>query len=112
MKLRATKKEMRQHVSFAFGYCRIQALTRYKDAFAYSSGIYGWACDYYNIDGVIICTGYDPIGKIIESDNLTLIKYVKKAEAIGKKHIDYKTASSKINELLTQFIKELQKEAA
>ena len=65
-KIKVTKKSIREKYPkiIRVGYCNIAYLLRYKKPFAYSSGINGWSCDYYNIDGVIISTGYNPIGNI------------------------------------------------
>ena len=48
---------------FSVGYCGCQFLLWDISPFAYNSGVYGWNCDYYNIGGVIICTGYRPHGR-------------------------------------------------
>ena len=78
MKLKTTKKQIRENTRgnlYAVGYCDLQYLLRYESPFAYSSGINGWSCDYYelSVDGqrVIISTGYQPIGKSID---LTTVK--------------------------------------
>ena len=64
MKLKATKRSIREGYNkiVNVGYCDLQALLNYKEPFAYSAGLYGWACDYYDIDGVCISSGYQPIG--------------------------------------------------
>lgn len=73
MKLKTTKKQIRENTGdnlYSVGYCELQHLLRYENPFAYSSGVNGWACDYYelSVDGqrVIISTGYQPIGKSID----------------------------------------------
>lgn len=64
MKLKATKKEIKEayYKTLCVGYCDMQNLLRHKRAFAYSAGVCGWACDYYDINGLCISTGYSPIG--------------------------------------------------
>ena len=59
MKLRATKKEMREGYDkvLRIGYCNAQNLLWGEEPFAYSTGRYGWCCDYYDIGGVLISTG-------------------------------------------------------
>lgn len=42
------------------GYCDLQDALRGIDPDFYTSGIYGWNCDVYNIAGLTICTGYRP----------------------------------------------------
>lgn len=48
---------------FSVGYCGAQHLLICTSPFAYNAGVYGWNCDYYNFNGVIICTGYRPHGR-------------------------------------------------
>lgn len=40
------------------GYCELQALLRNHEPVAYTSGIYGWNFDVYEVYGLTICTGY------------------------------------------------------
>tara|TARA_Y100000310_G_C20337792_1_gene648341 strand:+ start:34 stop:423 length:390 start_codon:yes stop_codon:yes gene_type:complete len=68
IKLRATRKEMKEnhYRVIGAGYCELQHLLKYKHPLAYSSGVYGWNCDYYYIyEGynvldakTLIATGY------------------------------------------------------
>jgi hypothetical protein len=64
MKFKTTKKAIRNgyYRIISVGYCNLQSLLNYEYPTAYSTRIEGWACDYYDIDGVCICTGYSPIG--------------------------------------------------
>lgn len=70
MKCKVTKKEVRANYAhiFAVGYCGMQYLLRYTNPFAYSVRVEGWACDYYDVGGVCISTGYAPIGKSVPYD--------------------------------------------
>lgn len=63
-KTRTTKKAIKNRYSniLALGYCELQSLLAYLRPFAYSAGVYGWACDYYRVGDAIISTGYSPIG--------------------------------------------------
>lgn len=63
MKFKATKKEMVNGYNriLSTGYCIMQYLLQYQSPIAYSAGVNGWSCDYYNIDGILISTGYSPI---------------------------------------------------
>tara|TARA_B100001939_G_C16818292_1_gene563199 strand:+ start:573 stop:923 length:351 start_codon:yes stop_codon:yes gene_type:complete len=86
MKLKTTKKQIKENIHsdnlFSVGYCDLQYLLRFENAFAYSSGVYGWACDYYELEHnnqtYVISTGYNPIGNRVdykttkEFDNLAL----------------------------------------
>lgn len=66
MKQHITQRAVRnwyQSKVFSVGYCGAQHLLQGASPFAYNSGVYGWNCDYYNFNGVIICTGYRPHGR-------------------------------------------------
>lgn len=105
MKLKTTKNQVKNSFVniLSIGYCDIQYLTYFKTPFAYSCGVYGWSCDYYNIDGVCLSTGYSPIGKNI--DYKLLRKYEDKAQKIVNDYnLDYKIRSKKVNKLLTEFV--------
>ena len=109
MKFKATKKEIKNHYGesvFAVGYCGAVELLRGCDAFAYSAGVYGWCCDYYNIDGVIICTGYNTIGK---NANQITSKYEKKASKISCDYsMKWQEKEKKIKKIRDKWIKELK----
>ena len=111
MKLKTTKNQVKN--SFvnivSIGYCDIQYLTYYKRPFGYSCGVYGWACDYYDIDGVCLSTGYSPIGK---NANYELMrKYEAKAQKIVTDYnIKYELKVKKVNKLLIDFINKSKNE--
>ena len=109
MKLKTTKNQVKNSFVniLSLGYCDIDNLTRYKNPFAYSSGVYGWSCDYYNIDGVCLSTGYDPIGQNVD------YKLVRKYEAKAQKicldyNLDYKIREKRVNKLLIEFINKVK----
>ena len=108
MKFKTTKKDMRQSYNtiLSVGYCSLQALLNYESPIAYSAGTYGWSCDYYDIDGVIICTGYNTIGQDV--DYKLIREYEKKAEAV-KYNPDYKETDKKLAKLTKDFIKKAVK---
>lgn len=60
MKYKTTAKALKEGYCkiIRAGYCDLQSLLDYKSPVAYSSGVYGWNFDVYDIDGVAICTGY------------------------------------------------------
>lgn len=106
MKFKVTKKEMRQSGRdiLKIGYCNAQFLLRGFDPVAYSERREGWACDYYDINGVYISTGYDPIGKAVNYEMLR--EYDKKAEAIWRDYSrTYEDREAAVNALLDDFIK-------
>ena len=55
MKLKTTKKQIKENTHkdnlIAIGYCSLHRLLKFKYPFAYSTGVYGWACDYYELAG-------------------------------------------------------------
>lgn len=60
MKYKTTAKDLKAgyHYIIEVGYCDLQSLLNYERPIAYSSGIYGWNFDVYDINGVAIVTGY------------------------------------------------------
>lgn len=60
MKFKTTIKAIREgsvNVRSA-GYCDLQYLLTNYNPIAYTSGVYGWNFDVYEVYGVTICTGY------------------------------------------------------
>ena len=108
-KVKATKSEMKEnYYIISAGYCSIQNLLRYENPIAYSSGIYGWSCDYYDIDNVVISTGYSPINSKRTNLSYETIKaYEEKAShIINETKFKWETKKRKVKELLSKMIKE------
>jgi hypothetical protein len=89
------------------GYCAAQNLLRFNEATAYSSGTYGWNCDFHQIEpNTVIATGYRTNSKLVEYtivekyDNLA-------AEIIGDKTISWDDKKIQVNNLLERFVKEV-----
>lgn len=103
MKLKTTKKDIKNHYNtiLKVGYCNIQTLLKGQDAFAYSCGVYGWSCDYYDIDGVCISTGYNPIGEQVDFDLCR--QFEQKAKEV--KYNTWEQYKQDLNILLDNFIK-------
>lgn len=83
MKLKATKADVKKHYHriLSIGYCDAQHLLDYEKPFGYSAGVYGWACDYYDIDGICISTGYSPLATSnMKKDYKIILDYDKKAQ--------------------------------
>ena len=105
MKLQTTKKQIRQNFNtvLSIGYCDAQYLLSCKTPFAYSAGVYGWSCDYYQVGNVCISTGYSPIGTPVNYSLLCELE--RKACLIAN---DYNLPGSdkeqQLNELLQQLI--------
>lgn len=104
MKLKTTKANVKENYYkiLSIGYCDAQYLLKYKNAFGYSAGVYGWACDFYDIDGVCISTGYSPLANKNMKDDYSLIReYEQKAQEETKENID-KLLKELINKLEIQ----------
>ena len=113
MKYEVTKKRMRDnyHTIIRVGYCGLQCLLKYQNPIAYSHGVYGWACDYYELIGsegqrVVISTGYSPIGE--HPDYEIVRAYEAKAEKIRETGKSHEAIEKKINVLIKKFLKEVQ----
>lgn len=108
MKFKISKKEIKNKYKnvIKVGYCEAQNLLSCEDAFAYSSGVNGWACDYYDIDGVIISTGYAPIGK--EADYNIIKKYNNEARALDY-CASYEEYKNNLKKMTKEFIDEVLK---
>ena len=88
------------------GYCAAQNLLRFNESTAYSSGTYGWNCNFHQIDkNTVIATGYR-VGKLV---NYTIVEKYDNlaAEIISNKNISWDDKKSQVNELLEKFIKEV-----
>ena len=90
---------------FSVGYCGAQNLLSGSSRFAYNSGVYGWNCDYYNFNGVIICTGYRPHGR---NGNEITSKYEEIARSIrDNRALTWDERNAQIAAIRDQWIKEL-----
>lgn len=87
----------------AVGYCDAWALLRYEDKKAHTGGVYGWNFDAYDVEGVLICTGYrGMIGKKPQF----LKKYEQKARAIVDDwNIPYQKKQRRVHALLLKWVK-------
>lgn len=106
MKFKTTKKQINNNFNtiLSIGYCEAQFLTYFKSPFAYSAGLYGWVCDYYQLDNICISTGYNPIGQNV--DYKILRNYEARAsKIINNYELKYELKVKKVNKLLNEFIK-------
>ena len=68
----------------SIGYCDAQSLLAFESPVAYSSGAYGWCCDYYYIGDVVVSTGYSPISSKNMRKDYDLVKqYEEKARKLN-----------------------------
>jgi len=84
-------------------------LLHYKNPFAYSRRVEGWACDYYDVDGVLISTGYSPLNeKNMRRDNVLLCDYNQQAKLIRLDNdLSFTEKISLIDELLDSYIQQV-----
>lgn len=103
-KIKTTKKEMRSNYRIlGVGYCEMQSILAYSAPVAYSAGYLGWHCDYYDIDGVIISTGYSPLtSKNMKTDYNIIREYEEKARKLHSRE--------EINALLSELLNKLKED--
>lgn len=114
MKFKTTQKAIKEGYNkiLCIGYCDLQYLLYYKNPVAYTSGVYGWNADVYDIGGgIAICTGYRPIGNIRPNHNLQK-EYDEKAEKIVLSWNEYEHDEilKILDDLLNEFIEKALKE--
>lgn len=119
MKFKTTTKKIKENYTnnyiISIGYCDLQTLLKYESPRAYTSGLYGWNYDLYDIEGIAICTGYRgmPSGKNFDYDLVR--KYETKAQEIAERHKKDNQTWEQFNnkqkkdmaKLLKNFIKEV-----
>lgn len=108
MKFRVAKREMRNQglPIIAINYCGLGNFMNMFEPFAFSSGKYGWCCDYYQFNNAIISTGYSPIG--IEPDE----KAVEKCKNAGNQvyydnQLKYEQKVAQATKVVDNFISEV-----
>ena len=103
MKYKTTAKAIREFSDnpVSIGYCDASYLLQYHSPNAYTSGVYGWNFDVYEVYGVTICTGYrGMVGRRAKN----VEEYESKARAISCDwSIPYETRKEKIEQLLKEF---------
>ena len=84
------------------GYCDLQTLLRNHSPIAYTSGVYGWNFDVYEVNGLTICTGYRGMpGR--RANNID--EYERKARAIMDEYTrNYEERCADVENLLNEFI--------
>lgn len=106
MKIKTTRKAIvnsSTNVKCA-GYCDLQSLLRNHRPIAYTSGVYGWNFDVYEVYGVTICTGYRNMpGARLEG----ITEYEKKAADIWscEDKMPFEEKQEAVENLLREFCK-------
>lgn len=112
MKFKTTAKEIKSnyHYIINVGYCEAQYLLGHTSPTAYSAGIYGWNCDYYeimteNFKRVIICTGYRNLLSKNTKTTYTMTKeYNDKAQQINNSSLSYEDKKNQTLALLQEYV--------
>jgi len=104
MKTKISKKDINNrflHVLHVHAW-ELKNLLYFKNAFAYSTRVEGWACDYYEIGNICLSSGDSPTGK---KANRELEKiFEAKAKKINEStFFKRETKEKKINALLLEF---------
>lgn len=105
MKYKTTIRAIRENACNprSVGYCDLQHLLTNHSANAYTSGVYGWNFDIYEIYGLTICTGYrGMVGTSCEG----VAEYEKKAKAI---FYDAKLSHDEVKETVENLLHEFCK---
>lgn len=101
MKVKTTRKNIVSSSPrlVSAGYCDLQTLLRYHSPVAYTSGIYGWNFDVYEVHGLTICTGY----RGMPGRRANNIRKYEQAARDALERLDWKEAEQEIERLLTEF---------
>jgi len=111
MKFKATKKEMKSRYNqiVGIGDSNLQFLLKFEEPIAYSTRSEGWACDYYDIDGILISTGYASLDSRNTKHDYNLVHgYDEQARDIMSDYDkSYEQQKEEVQQLLKQFIEEV-----
>lgn len=113
MKFKTTRKAVMEsnNTVLKVGYCELQNLLYFKEPQAYTSGIYGWNADIYDIDGLIIVMGGRPFGNYSNYDLVE--EYEQKAHKIATDYqVDWETRKNEVSKLLDEFVNKVYELAA
>lgn len=104
MKLKTTKKNFKKDETLQASGMALQHLLRYKNPFAYSAGVYGWSCDYYDLDGLYVSMGYRPVGFKV---NYALLKHYDDAarDVLDNHDLKYQEKEKQLNTLIDELLK-------
>jgi len=110
-KFKTTTKFLRQNYDtiLSVGYCDMSHLLRYTSPIAYNCGVYGWNYDAYEVDNILICTGYRgmPACRNINNDFELIRDYEKKAQAIVENWNCWSNKQNDVNGLLNELLNKL-----
>lgn len=105
MKFKTTQKNIKENYAaiISIGYCDAWYLLYFENPIAFTSGVYGWNADIYDVNNVAIVTGYRPFGNI-HVDYDIIREYNNRAKAIiSDNSIEYENKKDLVNDLLLEF---------
>lgn len=108
MKYKTTAKAVKEGTPrgclLSVPYCDAQHLLQGHNPVAYTSGVYGWNFDVYEVNGMTICTGYRGMpGR----DAKNVRDYDRKAERIWHDYkTPYETRRDAVEDLLEEFLQQ------
>ncbi len=111
MKFKTTRKAIvaQSNNIVSVGYCDLSNLLINHSPVAYTSGVYGWNFDVYEIDGLTICTGYRGMpGR----SAVKCREYDKKAREVlswENKSMTYDEKRENVEKLLREWIREQER---
>ena len=109
MTFRVFKKEVKEHASYnnkkllCCSYCELQTLLRFRSIYGHTERPEGWGADVYDLDKIVLTTGYDPFGKLIP--HIICKKYEEKARKLynTKKMHRHEYYVNKLDKIITEF---------
>ena len=119
MKYKTTKKEVKSNYRsiIRLGAVELYYLLKFTEPVAYTSGVYGWNADIYDLGNVAIVTGYRSFGNITP-DYDVVEKYNQLGKEIYEEEHDQtkdwneedENKKNRLNKLIKEFIKEVTKQ--
>ena len=110
MKFKTTKKAIKEGYDSILGTGHCTNLLYFTNPIAYSTRSEGWACDYYDIDGLCISTGYAPMNsKNVKVSYEFIDRYENMArDIVSDYNTPYDERKKAVDELLHEFAKKVK----
>lgn len=112
MKYKVTKKQTKAEYDqiLGVGCCKLEDLLQFCEPVSYSTRSEGWACDYYEVYGLLISTGDEPLAsKNVNCDYKLIRSYNEKARKITHNYeLKYEEQKEEIEKLLKKFVRKVK----
>ena len=108
MKFQTTRKAVKENsrIILRVGYCDLQSLLYFKEAEAYTCGVYGWNADIHMFGNVTVVTGHRTFGNYSNYDLVE--EYEQKAHKIATDYqADWETRKNEVGKLLDEFVNKI-----